>query len=291
MLRGSNPELPAVRATRPFLRVLAALAVATLAGSPAWSKEWTRVRIATEGAYAPYNMHAPDGSLIGFEIDLAKDLCARMKVQCEVTAQDWDGMIPALNAGKFDAIMSGMSITARRREVIDFAGPYASVPTTFALAKSAGALPLTGQRVNLNDQAAAMRQLEPLRQALRGKVIGVQVSTIQAEFLNTYFKDAVEVRTYRTTEEHDLDLAAGRIDGVCAAAATIQAALEKGGGDAQMTGPMINGGPIGVGSGVGLRKGDPELREMFDNAIKAAAADGTLRTLALKWFKLDVTPQ
>ena len=78
---------------------------------------------------------------------------------------------------------------------------------------------------------------------------------------------------------------------MCAAAATIQSALEKGGTDAQMTGPMINGGPIGIGSGVGLRKSDPELREMFDTAIKAAAADGTLRTLALKWFKLDVTPQ
>src|SRR5687768_9673324 len=82
------------------------------------------VKIATEGAYAPWNFTGAGGKLEGFEIDLAQDLCNRMKAKCEVVAQDWDGIIPALNAKKYDAIMAGMSITDDRKKVIDFAGPY-----------------------------------------------------------------------------------------------------------------------------------------------------------------------
>ena len=90
------------------------------------------VKIATEGAYAPWNFTGAGGKLEGFEIDLAADLCARMKVKCEVVAQDWDGIIPALNAKKYDAIMAGMNITDKRLEVVDFTRPYASGSHGFA---------------------------------------------------------------------------------------------------------------------------------------------------------------
>ena len=84
------------------------------------AKEWKSVTIATEGAYEPWNYVLPDGKLAGFEVDLAHDLCDRMKVTCTVVQNEWDGMIPALTAGKFDAIMAGMNITPKRLEVIDF---------------------------------------------------------------------------------------------------------------------------------------------------------------------------
>ena len=93
------------------------------------------VKIATEGAYAPWNFTGAGGKLEGFEIDLANDLCKRMNVKCEIIAQDWDGIIPALNAKKYDAIMAGMSITDERKKVIDFAGPYVNAPNGYLVAE------------------------------------------------------------------------------------------------------------------------------------------------------------
>ena len=270
------------------------LPLVILVTAPLQAKEWTRVRIATEGAYPPYNFHKPDGSLAGFEIDLANDLCRRIKAECEIVAQDWDGIIPGLNAGKFDGIMSGMSITPKRLEVIDFSLPYASSPTTLVVTKDSPLvnLPGEGTRVRLQDAASAQTAIDALKAKLKGKIIAVQVSTIQADFLATYLKDIVEVRTYKTTDETFLDLAAGRVDAVLSSAANAKAAMDTTDGkDLVFTGPTINGGLIGLGSGIGIRKADADLRQLFDGAIQAATADGTISRLSVQWFKIDLTPR
>ncbi len=273
-------------------RLAAALAAALLALAPvAQAKDWTHITIATEGAFPPYNMHAPDGSLTGFEIDYAHALCADMKVQCDIIAQDWDGIIPGLQAGKYDAIMAAMSITPKRQEVIAFSTPYVSSPTTFAVSRDmdGGKLPLTGETVNLADTAAAMKQLEPVRQALKGKTIGVQVSTIQADVANTFFKDVADIRVYKTTQEEDLDMQAGRIDAIIGSKSTLVASLANPAENADLAGPLFRGGMIGIGSGVGLRKSDPELKAMFDKAIADLKANGTTKQLSEKWFHTDIT--
>src|SRR5215217_8583821 len=121
-----------------LLKVLGAAVVASAlaaTGAAAQGKKWESVKIATEGAYAPYNFTGPGGKLEGFEIDLANDLCNRMKVKCEIVAQDWDGIIPALQAKKYDAIMAGMTITDKRKQVIDFAGPYADSTNGYLVEK------------------------------------------------------------------------------------------------------------------------------------------------------------
>jgi octopine/nopaline transport system substrate-binding protein len=278
-----------------MIRILGFAAMAALAGaSAAQAKDWQTVRIATEGAYPPWNMHTPDGKLVGFEIDLADHLCAHMKVTCQMIATDWDGVIPGLNAGKFDAIMDGMSITPKRLEVINFSIPYAQSGTTFAVDKSGDLtkLPDAGERLSLaSDNKAAIAAIEALKTALKGKTIGVQVSTIQADFLNTYFKGIVTVRAYPTTAERDLDLKAGRLDAVLDSKAYLVPALAApDDADLTLAGPSFGGGLFGIGSGVGLRKSDPELKVMFDAAIKSALDDGTIKTLSMKWFKFDLTP-
>src|SRR5438309_11551062 len=106
----------------------AAMALTALAAAPAMAKDWTSVVIGTEGAYAPWNLTNADGTLGGFEPELAKSLCDQMKIDCKLVASDWDGMIPALNAGKFDIIMDALSITDERKQVIDFTIPYAATP-------------------------------------------------------------------------------------------------------------------------------------------------------------------
>src|SRR5450759_481502 len=122
-----------------LLTTFAATLVASLcvvSSASAQSKDWSSIKIATEGAYKPWNFTDPSGKLIGFEIDLAENLCKRMKAKCEIVAQAFDGVIPALNAGKFDAIMSGMNITDKRKEAIAFTQPYGRTPSTFAVLKS-----------------------------------------------------------------------------------------------------------------------------------------------------------
>jgi octopine/nopaline transport system substrate-binding protein len=259
---------------------------------PAAAKDWTHVTIATEGAFPPYNMHAPDGKLIGYEIDLAANLCPRVHLTCEFVAQDWDGIIPGLQAGKFDAIMSGMSITPKREEVITFSLPYAQSPTTLAVMKGdkLADLPGTGKRVSLDDSAAATAAIDAIKPALKGKTVAVQVATIQADFLNTYLKGVIDVRTYKTNDEQDLDVHAGRADAELGSLSFLHAAQEKG-GDLLLTGPLFTGGLLGKGSAIGLRKSDPELKALFDKAITEAEADGSMKALAIKWFKVDVTPQ
>ena len=113
-----------------------------------------------------------------------------MKITCEFVAQDWDGIIPGLNAGKYDAIMDGMSITAKRLEVIDFSRNYTQRPPTFAVEKNGplANLPDTGTRVSLDDKAAMDAAVQALTPVLKGKVIGVQIATIQADLLNTYLQ-------------------------------------------------------------------------------------------------------
>ena len=276
-----------------------AAAIVGLAGATsglgADGKKWTTVKIATEGAYAPWNFSGPGGKLDGYEVDLAAELCKRMKVTCEVVGQDWDGIIPALNAGKYDAIMAGMNITAKREEVLTFSRSYGGegsglgVPKDSPLAK----LPEEGTRLNLTtDEPGAQKVIDEMKKLLKGKTVGVQVSTIHANFLDKYLKDTVEVREYKTTEQHDLDLLAGRIDAIFAANTVERATFEKPDfKNYKIAGPKFFGGVFGRGVGVGLRKTDPELKAMFDDAIASVIADGTLKTLSMKWFKADISPQ
>jgi octopine/nopaline transport system substrate-binding protein len=253
------------------------------------------VKIATEGAYAPWNFTGAGGKLEGFEIDLANDLCARMKVKCEIMAQDWDGIIPALTAKKYDVIMAGMSITDERKKTIDFAGPYANSPNGFLVAKNSdlAKMPGTGQAFNLgSQQAAADKAIADLKPVLKGKTIGVQGSTIHANFADKYLKGTAEIREYKTTEAHDLDLAAGRIDAVLADSTAIIGTLDKPEfKDYVMVGPSITGGMLGAGVGVGMRKGETDLKKSFEDAIQAAVKDGTIKKLSEKWFKIDLTPK
>ncbi|RWK43680.1 transporter substrate-binding domain-containing protein [Mesorhizobium sp.] len=251
------------------------------------------ITIASEGAYAPWNFTTADGKLDGFEIELANDLCARMKIECTFVAQDWDGLIPSLQVGKFDVIMAGMFITPKRLEIMDFTQPYAVDPGGFAVAKDSelGKLGISGEKFDIGDEASSTAAIEKLKPLLKDKVVGVQAATTMLEFLKKYFADTVEIREYKTTEQHDLDLAAGRIDALFAQQTALAATLAKPEfSDFTLAGPGFVGGLFGFGTGAGLRKEDAKLKEMLNTAIDGAIADGTIKRLSEKWLKADVTP-
>jgi len=277
------------------MRALVSFAVgAAMLVTPALAKDWKTVVIGMEGAYEPYNLTDPSGKIVGFEPDLVMDLCARMKVECKIIAQDWDGMVPGLNAGKFDVISDGMSITDERKQSIDFTDPYAAAPAAFVALKTSplAKLPDNGKVINLSkDKAAGDAALAELKTALKGKTIGVQVSTTHATFASETFKDVATVKEYKTTDERDLDLKAGRIDAVLDDQPPLVSVLEKpDAADYGFVGPEFTGGAFGVGVGFGLRKSDADLTAKFDTALKAAFADGSVKKYSLKWFKIDTTP-
>ena len=281
--------------TRVVARLLAGAAIFAMAAlQPAFAKEWKSVTIGTEGAYAPWNLTRSDGKLDGFEVELVKDLCGRMKIECKIITQDWDSAIPSLNAGKYDVLMDAVSITPERQKVIDFSVPYAATPATFAAVKGSddAKLPGTGTELVLTGDPAHDKPLvKELRAALKGKSIGLQTATVYTKFITDNFSDIADIRNYKTAAEHDLDLAASRIDYAFDDATYFLTAFQsKGNENLTLAGPQISGSIWGPGEGFGFRKSDTDLRDMFSKAIKSAIADGTVKKLSLKWFKINVTP-
>ncbi|MFI5014141.1 MAG: transporter substrate-binding domain-containing protein [Hyphomicrobiales bacterium] len=261
----------------------------------AQEKKWTEVRIVTEGGFVPWNYTKPDGTLAGFEIDLQKDFCARMKVTCTINAQSFDSLIPALNAGKFDAIIDDLAITPKREEAIAFSIPYASLCYTFATLKGSNVakhLPAEDKVISLDDAAAASNAFEAIKPALKDKAIGTLSAGTSVTLVDTYLKGVTLLRQYKTPEARDLDLVAGRIDVVTGSKDSLLGTAAKPGNENMtLAGPCFQGGVVGKGSGVGLRKEDTELKAMFDKAIREAQADGTIKRLSEAVFGMDVTPR
>lgn len=277
-----------------LIRMAAVVAGLVAAIGPSAAQELPKsITIATEGAYAPWNFTTADGQLDGLEVDLAKDLCQRIQIECKIIAQDWDGLIPSLTVGKFDVIMAGMFITPKRLETIAFTQPYAVDPSSFAVAKDSelGKLGSLTDKLKLDDEAAVQSAIDKLKPVLKGSVVGVQAATTQLEFVKKYFGDTVEIREYKTTEQHDLDLAGGRIDAIFGQKTALAATLAKPEFSGfTLAGPSFVGGLFGKGTGAGLRKEDTALLAKLDEAISAAIADGTIKRISEKWVNTDVTP-
>jgi octopine/nopaline transport system substrate-binding protein len=273
----------------------AVLAAGLLFTPTAFAKDWKTVVIGMEGAYEPWNLTDSSGKIVGFEPDLVMDVCKRAGLECKIIAQDWDGMIPGLKAGKFDVIMDGMAVTDERKKEIDFTKPYAASPGSFLAPKDSplAKAPDAGTLINLDkDPAAGEAAIKGVQAALKGKTLGVQVSTTHANFAGQYLKGIATVKEYKTTDDRDLDLKAGRIDAVLEDLPTNMATASKpDGSELAVVGPEFIGGVFGPGEGMGLRKSDADLTAKFDAALAAAIADGTVKKLSERWFKADLTPQ
>ncbi|UOM34422.1 transporter substrate-binding domain-containing protein [Acuticoccus sp. I52.16.1] len=251
---------------RKFLIAMSALALA----GPAVAQDKMQLKIGTEGAYPPFNYYDSDRNLIGFDVDIAKALCDKMNAECTFVAQDWDGIIPALRAGKFDAIIASMSITPERDEVVDFTNKYYNTPPAIAVPKDSD---LT----------------EATPEALADIIMGAQSSTTHANYAAAHFADT-ELRRYGTPEEYKLDLASGRIDAAIDDVVVLSDWLNSEDGacckilTTLTLDPEING----AGAGIAVREGETELIGKFNDAIAAIRADGTYDEIQKKYFEFDV---
>ena len=274
-----------------ILKRMAYVLLLGMIASVASARDGETIRIATEGAFPPWNAMDTSGKPVGFDIDVGSALCERAKLKCEFLTQAWDGIIPGLNVGKYDAIMAGMSITDKRKQVIAFSEPYALTSNYFVVRKALGLAEMSSsEKLDLFSKAnTSARVLQNLKDNLKGKVIGVQGSTNAEAFVRQYLGETVEVRTYDKQDNLNLDLVAGRIDGGLADYSVWKAFLEsKGGASMRLYGPRISGGLFGPGIGIGLRKDDTELTDAFNQALDVITQDGTLLALSLKWFGADL---
>ena len=238
------------------------------------------VRLGTEGAYPPYNFTNEAGELVGFEIEFGLELCARAGFECEFVAQDWDGIIPALLNGRYDAIIAGMSITEERKQRVDFSQGYVTTPAVFVAERGGPLMELTG----IDETLAYIDD--------NGLSVGVQAATIHLNFVEQELPNA-DVRIYETVDLANLDLVAGRIDLAVADLSGFEPFLaSEDGQDFALFGPRLTGADFPVfGEGVGMvfRQDDDALREAFDAAIVSMKEDGTLAAMTTEWFGSDIS--
>ncbi len=230
-----------------------------------------KLRIGVEGAFPPFSEKAADGSLIGFDVDIANALCQKMNTECKIIEQDWDGMIPGLLARKYDAIIASMTITEERKKRIDFSDKYYNTPAKFA-AKSGA----------FSDDSPA---------TLAGKTIGVARATTHDDFLTKLYPDS-NIKRYPSQDDVYLDMLSGRLDAmfgdsIAQSDGFIKTDDGKGYaffGKSYTTPKSI----FGIGAGVAVRKGEEKLRDAFSKAIADIRADGTYAKINGKYFKFDI---
>lgn len=266
-------------------------AFSMLFGGAALAKDWKKVTIGVEGAFPPFNSTTPSGELQGLDLDVIKEVCKRAELECNIVAQDWDSQIPSLLAGKFDAVLT-MGPNEERRKVIDFSDPYVITPNTFLVAADGPLtkLPHTGENLN-TDTEEGKKAIADIKDALKGMTLGASLSTSQLKFVEQNFGDVVEIKTYKSSEQVQLDIEGGRLDGQFDNVVFARDRADASKGTLATSGPLLVGGIQATNVCIGLRKEEPELKAILDKALGEMAKDGTLAELSTKWFKTDLSPK
>jgi polar amino acid transport system substrate-binding protein len=250
--------------------VLCGLWLAAYLVAPSVAEDARTIRIATEGAFPPFN-YVENNEPQGFEVELGNALCEAVKVQCVFVLRDWEGMIKGLLRGEYDAVMASLAITDKRKARIAFSKPYYRIPAAFMARKD-------------SDIAAATAA------ALAGKSIATIADSQHARFLEEGYSDA-ELKTYGKLEEANLDLMAERVDLVLGDKLALTKFLDS--PEGRNCCRLVGDAPFdpafySVGVAVGLRKEEPALKALFDRAIDAVIADGTYDRIRAKYFSFDI---
>jgi lysine-arginine-ornithine-binding protein len=252
----------------PMFRLIAILAMLPLAAA---SADTATLRIGTEAAYPPFEYRDSTGAVKGMDIEIGDALCARMAVKCTWTPQNFDGLIPALKAGKIDMIISSMTATAERAKAVDFSVPYYQSASQFVALKGSGF------------------SSEP--EKLRGKTVGVESGTVHQAYLEQRLPDTIE-KSYDTLENANLDLESGRVDAVLADKAAMYDWLAKEGaakGFDYVGEPVVD--PLIPGNiAIAVAKGHTDLKAKLDTAIKSILDDGSYDAITKRYFPFSIRP-
>jgi len=254
-------------------KILSALIVLSIvfASASVFANDWKKIRVGVEGAYPPFSFVTPDGKLDGFDIDMAKAIVEAAGAEVELVVSDWDGIIPALLAKKFDCIVASMSITEERKKKVAFSGKYYQTPAKFVVKKG------------------LIKEFS--KDAIKGKSVGVQRATIHDKYLTDNYGKDVDVKRYGTQDELYLDITAGRIDMFLSdSIAASEGFLQKPEGkDFTFIGPDLTDPKwFGDGAGIACRQQDTDLVKKLNAAIAKIRADGTYKKIQDKYFDFNV---
>ena len=247
------------------------VALAVMA-TAAMAKEWKTVRIGVDASYPPFESMAPNGQVVGFDVDLTKALCEKMSIKCVWVPQNFDGIIPALKGKKYDIIVSSLTVTDKRREQIDFTDKLFDAPARM-IAK-------TGS------------PLLPMVESLKGKRVGVEQGSTQEAYAKAYWEPkGVTIVPYQNQDQVYADLATGRLD------AALQDELQADAGFLRTprgkgfawAGPEVKDPKtIGEGTAIGVRKEDGDLKAKLNKALADIHQDGTFKRLEKQYFDVDI---
>ena len=247
-------------------KTLIALAVAAIA-APAFAAD---LRVAVDPTYEPFTFKTPQGEVTGFDVDIAKAVCEQIKRKCVFVEQVWDSMIPGLQAKKYDAIISSMSMTDERKRVVDFTDRYYKTPSAIVVKKD---IPYSGPA------------------SLKGKKIGVLKGSTQEKWANGELKTAgVTIIPYEAQDQVYLDIKSGRLDGTVADKVEVHGGFlrKPEGKDYGYVGPdQYETKYYGDGIGIAIRKNQGDLKKQMNEAIKTIRSNGTYNTIAKKYFDFD----
>ncbi len=259
-----------IRAKKVLCLALSFLALPMVFAQAVHANDQEIVRIATAGDYPPFTYMDSKGQPQGFEIDIMRNLCAEVNLKCEFSVQDWSGLIPALVSGKYDALVSSISITEARKKEVAFSDPVYAIPMGLVTTKDS---PITGVTL----------------EALKGKKIGVQASTVHAAYAEDIYEPAgATIRLYRTLDDANFDLKSGRIDAVLADKIVLDLWLKKDGAECCRDLGSVKSKDFGDGAGIAFRKNDTHLRDLFNKAIILSRKDGSYQKISQEYFGRDV---
>lgn len=242
--------------------LLTACSNSTETGADTSAGDTSKIKIATESSFKPFSYTDANGNLIGYEIDLIDALCAQMKADCDIISQDWDGLIPGLNAKKFDAAIAGMSITPERKEVVDFSDPYFHTGIILIGKK--------GDNITVDD--------------LKAQPIAAQRATVAAQYLQDKHSEA-DIKLYDTQDNAYLDLTSGRVRAMMSDKIVGLDWLKTDAGkDYEVKGAEISSDEDAMG--IAFRKGDP-LISKFNKALAEIKANGTYDKITTSYFGAD----
>jgi len=254
--------------------LVSALLAVLLFGSAlnAQARDWAAIKFGVDPSYAPFESKAPDGKLVGFDIDLGNEICARLRAKCVWVENDFDGMIPALNARKFDGILSSMGVTPQRAEQVAFSSKLFNAPARLVAKTGSG--------------------LQPTPESLKGKTVGVEQGSVEETYTKTYWEQKdVKVVPYQNQDQVYADLLSGRLD--AALQDEVQADIgflkTPRGASFEFAGrELVDPKILGDGTGIGMRKEDSDLKAKVDKAIADMIKDGTYKKLERKYFDFDI---
>lgn len=220
------------------------------------------MKVGFEGAYQPFNFLNDKQQLDGFDVDISNEIAKRLGAKAEFVTTQFDALIGGLQADKWDIVIAQMSITDKRKEQVDFTQPYVR----------------TGAVLIIRTDEEGYKTLADLK----GKKVGTGAGTTFADLITAEAPDAI-LTTYKNLSDYLPDLLNGRLDAIVNDPMVIGYQMKTKNLPVKISSDLLNEDLIGMA----IKKENADFVKAVDDALSAMKADGTYKTIYMKWFTVE----